>query len=176
MRTIGVISSSVRLFTALAELVTALSRSALSTPTSWSPGDSASLLSPLRMSILMAESRPPAQLLTELRATGSVEVPGPWRDVLAADFVGARLDDAGTLAQIAATHAQNELVVDPHTAVGLAAADRHAVPGVPMLTLATADPQACARARATVAPVSDEGLRRALESLGENVLSRNKSN
>ncbi|KAK0348294.1 hypothetical protein LTR94_037818, partial [Friedmanniomyces endolithicus] len=31
-------------------------------------------------------------------------------------------------------------VIDPHTAIGLAAARRHATPGVPMVTLATAHP------------------------------------
>jgi len=81
-----------------------------------------------------------AALLAALREQGSVEVPAPWREVLAAHFVGARLDDTGTIDRIAAAHAQSELVVDPHTAVGLAAADRQAKPGTPMVTLATADP------------------------------------
>ena len=81
-----------------------------------------------------------AALLAELRATGSVEVPESWRSRLDVDFVGARLDDEGTLAQMADSHARSELVVDPHTAVGLAAAEANAVPGTPMVTLATADP------------------------------------
>jgi threonine synthase len=80
-----------------------------------------------------------ADLLGRLRASGSVEVPDDWRAVIDADFVGARLDDAGTEEQISSTHADAELVVDPHTAVGLAAAQRFAVDGVPMITLATAD-------------------------------------
>jgi threonine synthase len=79
-------------------------------------------------------------LLGQLRATGSVEVPAPWRAVIDADFVGTRLDDGGTVEEMAAAWARAELVVDPHTAVGLAAAGRHAEPGVPMITLATADP------------------------------------
>ncbi len=79
-------------------------------------------------------------LLGELRAAGTVEVPAPWRDRIAADFRGARLDDEGTLSAIADTYAATELIVDPHTAVGLAAADAAAEPGTPMVTLATADP------------------------------------
>lgn len=81
-----------------------------------------------------------ADLLGSLRQDGSVEVPASWRRALDADFVGARLDDDGTIERIAATYTGNELVVDPHTAVGLDAADRHATPGIPMITLATADP------------------------------------
>ncbi|MEL6981576.1 MAG: threonine synthase [Actinomycetota bacterium] len=81
-----------------------------------------------------------AELLATLRAEGSVEVPSSWRAMIDADFVGARLDDAGTLDRIAAAYADAELVVDPHTAVGLAAADDHASAGVPMVALATADP------------------------------------
>lgn len=81
-----------------------------------------------------------AELLGELRRTGSVEVPAAWRERIDADFVGARLDDDRTLEVIASTWTATERVVDPHTAVGLAGAERFAAPGVPMVTLATADP------------------------------------
>lgn len=81
-----------------------------------------------------------ADLLGELRRTGSVEVPAAWREAIDADFVGARLDDDGTIGTIASTFAGVERIIDPHTAVGLAAAERLAVPGVPMVTLSTADP------------------------------------
>jgi threonine synthase len=81
-----------------------------------------------------------AALLGELRASGSVEVPAPWRAVIDADFVGSRLDDDGTIEAIASTYATTERIVDPHTAVGLAAAERFSEPGIPMVALATADP------------------------------------
>ncbi|MGI9595301.1 MAG: threonine synthase, partial [Acidimicrobiales bacterium] len=57
-----------------------------------------------------------------------------------ADFDADRLDDPGTIERISSAYAETELVVDPHTAVGLHAANRLAKPGVPMVTLATADP------------------------------------
>ena len=44
-----------------------------------------------------------AALLADLRRVGSVEVPAAWREVIDADFVGARLDDDGTIDRIAAT-------------------------------------------------------------------------
>ena len=42
--------------------------------------------------------------------------------------------------------------------------------------LAKPDPQAVAAARKVAAPVADEGLRRALEALGQHILSRSKHN
>jgi threonine synthase len=56
-------------------------------------------------------------------------------------FAGVRLDDAGTLEEIARQYRATGLLVDPHTAVGLAGA--RACPagdGVPTVTLATAHP------------------------------------
>ncbi len=81
-----------------------------------------------------------AELLGRLRSTGSVEVPPSWRAVIDADFVGARLDDEGTIDQMARTWSESERLTDPHTAVGLAGAKVLAEPGIPMVTLATADP------------------------------------
>ncbi len=80
------------------------------------------------------------ELLTNLRATGSVVVPASWCQVIASDFDGLRLDDEGTLAEIAEVLRVTERVVDPHTAVGTYAARKLGRPGVPMITLATADP------------------------------------
>lgn len=80
------------------------------------------------------------ELISTLRATGRVEVPASWRQVIAADFDGLRLDDEGTVAEIAEMLRATERVVDPHTAVATHAARKLGVPGVPMITLATADP------------------------------------
>jgi threonine synthase len=77
-------------------------------------------------------------LIGRLRASGSVEVPEEWRKVIDADFDGVRFDDTSTLTEIEAVFAQAELVVDPHTAVGLAAAE--AAGSGPVISLATADP------------------------------------
>ncbi len=79
-------------------------------------------------------------LLAELRASGRAEVPDAWYQKIVAEFDGDRLDDAGTLDGIAAYNQSAEMLIDPHTAVGLAAADRSAKPDVPMIALSTADP------------------------------------
>ncbi len=58
-------------------------------------------------------------------------------------FRSARLDDDGIRAVIAETHGATGLLVDPHTAVGLAAARAHADaadPGTPLVALACAHP------------------------------------
>lgn len=81
-----------------------------------------------------------AALLAELRTAGRVDVPGEWHQAILADFDADRLDDGGTIDWISSTYAGAELVVDPHTAVGLHAADKLAKRDVPMITLSTADP------------------------------------
>ncbi|MGI9596471.1 MAG: threonine synthase, partial [Acidimicrobiales bacterium] len=81
-----------------------------------------------------------ADLLTELRSAGRVDVPADWHRAILADFDADRLDDDGTIDQVAGAYEQAERLIDPHTAVGLHAANRLAKPGVPMVTLATADP------------------------------------
>lgn len=58
-----------------------------------------------------------------------------------ADFDGARVDEAETLATMALVRAEAGFLIDPHGAVGVAAARRRQVdPDVPMVTLATAHP------------------------------------
>src|SRR5580704_8476293 len=58
-------------------------------------------------------------------------------------FAGHRLDDAGTLTEIGETYRRSGILVDPHTAIGIAAAralkdaDDH---GAPIVALATAHP------------------------------------
>jgi threonine synthase len=56
-------------------------------------------------------------------------------------FTGHRLDDEGIRATIAAVHRSTGLIVDPHTACGIAAVGAaHAAPDVPVVVLATAHP------------------------------------
>ncbi len=86
------------------------------------------------------DGRAVAELLGELRAEGRVVVPEHWYGAIRDEFDAERLDDDATVATITAAHAATERVVDPHTAVGLHAAQRHLRPGVPMVSLATADP------------------------------------
>ena len=57
------------------------------------------------------------------------------------DFTGARYDDDQTLAEIAGVYRDTGLLVDPHTAIGLAAARDCAPPAdVPVIALGTAHP------------------------------------
>ncbi len=55
-------------------------------------------------------------------------------------FRGHAVDDDGTLAQIARTRAETGMTVDPHTAVGIAAAEARRDPDIPTVALATAHP------------------------------------
>ena len=73
-------------------------------------------------------------------ATRAMQLTNAQRDGAAGLFVGERVDSddmALAMRHACETAAQ---VIDPHTAIGLAAARRHAAPGVPMVTLATAHP------------------------------------
>ena len=56
-------------------------------------------------------------------------------------FAGHRVDDEGTLGEIAQTYQQTGMLIDPHTAVAVAAARAQARDGAtPMVALATAHP------------------------------------
>jgi threonine synthase len=58
-----------------------------------------------------------------------------------AAFDGFRVDDAGTLAMMKKVHADHGVLVDPHTAVGIAAARaKRKDKNVPMVVVATAHP------------------------------------
>ncbi|MBS0561166.1 MAG: threonine synthase, partial [Proteobacteria bacterium] len=74
------------------------------------------------------------------RRDGRMAVPeAAWRR--AADlFAGFRLDDPGTEAEIRRLHAACGYLADPHTAVGIAAARAHVLPGIPTVAMATAHP------------------------------------
>jgi len=79
--------------------------------------------------------------MARFRETGSLDVPATaWR--AARDiFAGARCDDDATLAEIARVHREAGMLVDPHTAIGIAAArDRRPDDSTPVVSLATAHP------------------------------------
>jgi threonine synthase len=82
-----------------------------------------------------------AEVLRAFRAGGAFSLsPERWRQALML-FEGYRLDDAGTLAEIARVYRETGELIDPHSAVGTAAARARAEdPAVPMITLATAHP------------------------------------
>jgi threonine synthase len=73
-------------------------------------------------------------------ANGRMEVPdAAWRKATAL-FHGFRLDDAGTLAEIARTQRESGYVADPHTAVGIAAARALRCGALPTVVSGTAHP------------------------------------
>jgi threonine synthase len=81
-----------------------------------------------------------AASMAAFRATGRMPVPdAAWRQA-SARFVGHRLDDDATLAEIRRLHGECGYLADPHTAIGVATARAHALAGVPMVAMATAHP------------------------------------
>jgi threonine synthase len=75
-----------------------------------------------------------AELLTRFRGVGSIEAPRTDR------FDAATVDDDETLATIRAVHDATGRLIDPHTAVGVAAARRARRGEDPMVCVATAHP------------------------------------
>jgi threonine synthase len=75
------------------------------------------------------------------RRSGTLLVSEPeWR-AAGAQFTAARVDDAGTIAEIAATYHASNVVLDPHSAIAVAAAKaKRRDPNLPMVALATAHP------------------------------------
>ena len=83
-----------------------------------------------------------AEAVARFRGTGRLDL-GDRRRRRAGDcFDGFRLDDAGTKAEIARLHAATGVLVDPHSAIGVAAAAaaRRRDPATPVVALATAHP------------------------------------
>jgi threonine synthase len=82
-----------------------------------------------------------AELMAQFRGEGTVTFPTELLGAVSESFSGSRWTDEETLAEMRDTHDASGLVVDPHTAVGLAAA-RSAPrdPNVPMVVLGTAHP------------------------------------
>jgi len=74
-------------------------------------------------------------------ATGAFEMDRAAYDKARELFDGACFDDEATKATIKAVHDETGLLLDPHSAVGLAAARaKRRDAGVPMIALATAHP------------------------------------
>ncbi|HTN81950.1 MAG TPA: threonine synthase [Acidimicrobiales bacterium] len=82
-----------------------------------------------------------AEQMGVFRARGHLALEADQLRELHATFAAASVDEEHTLEQIARTHSESGVMVDPHTAVGLAAA--RAVerdPDIPVIALATAHP------------------------------------
>ena len=82
-----------------------------------------------------------AAAMSEFRRTGTLPATdAEWR-AAAKLFAAARIDDEATLVEIAATYRASGIVLDPHSAIAVAAAKaKRRDPTVPMVALATAHP------------------------------------
>jgi threonine synthase len=86
--------------------------------------------------------RDPAATATTMqtfRETGRMHVPATTWQRSKTLFQGFRLDDPGTLAAMARLYQHQAYLADPHTAIGIAAAQAHQTQ-TPMIALATAHP------------------------------------
>ena len=84
-------------------------------------------------------------IMDQFSSTGQFDVDDDVMARAATLFSAYRLDDAGTIAEIADTAQQTGMVIDPHSAVGLSAARRAHADGtvptdVPIISLACAHP------------------------------------
>jgi len=79
--------------------------------------------------------------MDSLPQSGSFTLSPAAHDYITGQFGAHRVDETGTLAEITRTFHETGMLIDPHTAVGRAAARMHTGdPAIPMVTLATAHP------------------------------------
>ena len=125
-----------------------------------SPSMDIQVASNFERALFEASGRDAAWLREAMRETRLV-LPETVRASLAARYAAARADDEETLAAIARVHRETGRLIDPHTAVAVAAADKVATEG-PVVILSTAHPakfpDAVARATGQIPPLPP-GLR-----------------
>ncbi len=85
------------------------------------------------------------RVMVDFAATGKFSLPEAVMVEARSLFSAYRLDDAGTITEIASTSCDNEMVLDPHSAVGVSAARRAIADGTlpngtPVVALACAHP------------------------------------
>ncbi|MBI2705942.1 MAG: threonine synthase [Actinobacteria bacterium] len=111
-----------------------------------------------------------AELMTEFRGERQFSVTADQLALLREHWDGACIDDDQTKKVIAATYEHYRVIVDPHTAVGLGAAQaRRRDDGVPVVCLATAQP-----AKFPDAVEAAIGVRPALPDRLRNLLERDE--
>ncbi len=80
-------------------------------------------------------------LMASLKQSGRFEMTAQELQLTRALFAAERIDETATLEVMRAVKADNGFQIDPHSAVGIGAAQKAILPeGVPMVTLATAHP------------------------------------
>jgi threonine synthase len=81
-----------------------------------------------------------ASQLTRFRDKGLSVEPDQYKKWIAPTFRASRATDHDTLATIRSVYEDFDMLIDPHTAVGVKVAREFAEEGIPMLTMATAHP------------------------------------
>ena len=82
-----------------------------------------------------------AEQLAQFRRTGNLAIePDQYAKWITPVFAAASVDDVGTLEVMARMHRECNMLVDPHTAVGLGATEARRLEGETVVTLATAHP------------------------------------
>ena len=94
----------------------------------------------LLFELLDCDAAATAATMADFRATGRMAVPDQKWQAIRREFSGFRLDDEGTLTEIARTWRGVNYLADPHTAVALAAAREQGPVGLPVIVAATAHP------------------------------------
>jgi threonine synthase len=81
-----------------------------------------------------------SQTMADFRTAGKMSVAEPvWR-AISKDFIGFRLSDEQTLAEIARLYRESGYLADPHSIIGIAAARELGPIGMPVIAAATAHP------------------------------------
>ncbi len=94
----------------------------------------------LLFELLNRDAAATARTMLDFRATGRMAVPEAAWTRACTLFHGFRLDDSETEAEIARLHRECGEIVDPHGAIGIAAARALPCHGVPTVAMATAHP------------------------------------
>lgn len=108
-----------------------------------SPSMDVGIPSNLERYLFELSGRDPAQVRewqTELRLRGEIVLEPSLHRHLQQDFQAMWTDDSTSLTTIKQVYEEWGILLDPHSAVGYAAAVANKRPGVPMVALATADP------------------------------------
>lgn len=79
------------------------------------------------------------ELMEEFSLNGKIDL-SSYQDQIRRDFVASSVPETAVIETIASFHEKHNYVLDPHTAVGVKAAQLHKNVGVPMVCLATAHP------------------------------------
>ncbi|SEP66369.1 threonine synthase [Faunimonas pinastri] len=88
----------------------------------------------------MREGETVRRHMAGLGQSGAFTLGQAAHEALGPVFASGACDEAETASTISRVHAETGMVIDPHTAVGVAVAERNREPATPMITLSTAHP------------------------------------